>query len=160
MEFRFRPMDAVAAERIYGWQYPEQYAVYSLTGGDAHAHIHYLSDPVNGFYAVSTEADDLIGFRSFGPDGQVRGGDYSGDALDTGGGLRPDLTGRGLGLPVIEAGLAFGRQTYSPTAFRVTVAAFNQRALTVVRRVGFVPVLQFTNEVNNQAFIILVRAPA
>src|SRR5215216_1643676 len=134
MEFYFRPMDSAAAERISRWQYPQPYAVYSLPDNNADSHIQYMSDPANSYYAVATADDDLIAFRSFGLDGQVPGGDYHADALDTGGGLRPDLTGQGIGLPVLLAGLAFGRQIYAPSAFRVTVAAFNQRALTVVSR--------------------------
>ncbi len=160
MDFYFRPMDPAAAAHISRWQYPEPYAMYSLPDGDADSHIQYMCDPANTFYAVRTANDDLIAFRSFGIDGQVPGGEYHADALDTGGGLRPDLTGQGLGLPVLLAGLAFGRQTYAPSAFRVTVAAFNQRALTVVGRAGFVAVQQFIYATTRQAFIVLVRIPA
>jgi [ribosomal protein S18]-alanine N-acetyltransferase len=160
MEFDFRPMSPAAAERISRWRYPEPYTVYSLPADQTNSHIEYMCDPANAYYAVSTTDDDLIGFRSFGLDGQVAGGDYHDNALDTGGGLRPDLTGQRFGLPLLMAGLAFGRQTYLPAAFRVTVAAFNQRALTVVRRAGFIPVQQFTHVATGQAFVILVREPA
>jgi ribosomal-protein-alanine N-acetyltransferase len=47
----------------------------------------------------------------------VPGGTYGADALDTGGGLRPDLTGRGLGREALEVGLAFGRSRFAPRAF-------------------------------------------
>ncbi|MCY7399402.1 MAG: hypothetical protein LH477_00300 [Nocardioides sp.] len=69
-----------------------------------------LLDPEVGYHAVMAE-DRLIGFRSFGPDGQVPGWEYDDSALDTGGGLRPELTGQSLGRAVISAGLpsaAFG----------------------------------------------------
>jgi ribosomal-protein-alanine N-acetyltransferase len=59
-----------------------------------------LVDPEVGYHAVMA-VDRLIGFRSFGPDGQVPGREYDDCALDTGGGLRPDLTGQGLGRMVI-----------------------------------------------------------
>ena len=65
----------------------------------------------------------LAAFRSFGPDGQVPGGTYDDSALDTGGGLQPDLVGQGLGHEAVAAGLAWGRARYAPAAFRVTVAA-------------------------------------
>lgn len=65
----------------------------------------------------------ISGFRSFGADGRVPGWEYDDAALDTGGGLRPELTGRGLGGPVLAAGLEFGRERFAPAPFRVSAAA-------------------------------------
>ncbi|MDQ2672203.1 MAG: GNAT family N-acetyltransferase, partial [Actinomycetota bacterium] len=72
----------------------------------------------------------------FGEDAQVASGKRFGlyeaePALDVGLGMRPDLTGRGLGEEFVYAGLRFARETYSPPAFRLTVAAFNRRAIRV-----------------------------
>ena len=64
-------------------------------------------------------------------------------ALDVGLGMRPDLTGRGLGEEFVHAGLRFARETYSPPAFRLTVAAFNRRAIRVYERAGFETVETF-----------------
>ena len=113
-------------------------------------------DPANGFFAVLS-GGELIGFRSFGPDGRVPGGAYDDSALDTGGGLRPELTGRGLGRSVIAAGLEFGRQRFAPDAFRVTVASFNTRALRVVTSLGFQRASSFTATAGERRFEILVR---
>ncbi len=95
-----------------------------------------LADPASGFFALMDGAR-LTGFRSFGADGQVPGGGYDESALDTGGGLRPELTGKGLGREAIQAGLAFGRARFAPPALRVTVATFNLRAQRVVEALGF-----------------------
>lgn len=146
-------MSRAHAEDIAGWRYPAPYDFYDLHGVSAEE----LLDPAAGFHAV-TSGDRLIGFRSFGPDGQVPGWEYDDSALDTGGGLRPDLTGQGLGRAVIAAGLAFGRAQFAPTAFRVTVAAFNARALRCVRSLGFEPIGTFTGAHNAQDFHVLVRA--
>ena len=100
---------------------------------------------------------DLIGFRSFGPDGQVPGGSYDTEALDTGGGLRPDLVGHGLGREAIETGLSFGRSMFAPNAFRVTVANFNTRALRVVESVGFRPVTHFAATNSGREYTVLLR---
>jgi RimJ/RimL family protein N-acetyltransferase len=67
----------------------------------------------------------------------VPGWDYDDSAWDTGGGLRPELTGQGLGRTVIRAGLAHGRSRFAPPAFRVTVASFNARALRTVESLPF-----------------------
>jgi len=45
------------------------------------------------YVAVLDARDEMIAFRCFGPEARVLGGAYFEDALDMGGGLRPDLTG-------------------------------------------------------------------
>jgi ribosomal-protein-alanine N-acetyltransferase len=142
---------AFAAE-IARWRYPAPYDCYDMTGDDPAA----LADPGSGFFALTDETG-LIGFRSFGPDGQVPGGTYDGAALDTGGGLRPDLTGRGLGREAIATGLDFGRERFRPAAFRVTIAAFNVRAQRVVTALGFRPAGSFRGSVNGRDYEILTR---
>ena len=85
----------------------------------------YIEAPARGWAITRNQGDRLIGFRSFGPDGQAPGWQYDDSALDTGGGLRPmNSTGQGLGRSAISAGLAFGRERFAPAAFRVTVASF------------------------------------
>jgi ribosomal-protein-alanine N-acetyltransferase len=143
---------ALAAE-LTGWRYPAPYDCYDMTGADPAA----LAAPDSGFFALTDETG-LIGFRSFGADGQVPGGTYDASALDTGGGLRPDLTGRGRGRDAIAAGLEFGRQRFGPETFRITVAAFNIRALRVVAALGFRPAGSFRGTANGRDYEILTRA--
>ena len=151
-EIAIVPMTAEHAADMLTWRYPAPYDCYDAAGGDPG----YYADPANGFFAVLS-GGQFIGFRSFGPDGQVPGGGYDDSALDTGGGLRPELTGRGLGRSVIAAGLEFGRQRFAPDAFRVTVASFNARALRVVTALGFAPVRSFAATADGRRFEILVR---
>jgi RimJ/RimL family protein N-acetyltransferase len=96
-----------------------------------------LADPSSGFVALVDASGGLVGYRSFGPDGRVPGGSYDESALDTGGGLRPDLTGLGLGRSAIRIGLDYGWATFDTTRLRITVWADNERALRVVRSLGF-----------------------
>ena len=99
----------------------------------------------------------LVGFRSFGPDGQVPGWDYDDQSLDTGGGLRARLVGCGFGRCAISAGLAYGRAQFAPPAFRVTVATFNVRALRTVEGLGFERVGQFNAATDGSSFEVLIR---
>jgi [ribosomal protein S18]-alanine N-acetyltransferase len=145
-------MSAPYAAEIVTWRYPAPYDCYDMTGANAA----FIASAESGFYAL-TDMDELIGFRSFGADGQVPGGDYDESALDTGGGLRPDLTGKGLGREAISTGLEFGRREFAPAAFRVTVASFNERALRVVRALGFRQVGSFAATTDGRRFEILVR---
>lgn len=144
--------DEFAAE-ICTWRYPAPYGCYDMTSADPDE----LVRPELGFYAL-VSAGELIGFRSFGADGRVAGWDYDDTALDTGGGLRPDLVGRGLGRAAISAGLAFGRSQFAPMAFRVTVAAFNTRALRTVEALGFARISRFEATTDRRPFEVLVRS--
>jgi len=152
---RVTAMTPVFAADLVTWRYPAPYDCYDVTGVDPA----YFLDPANGFFALVSGAE-LIGFRSFGADGQVPGGAYDASALDTGGGLRPSLTGQGLGRLAIQTGLEFGRRRYAPAAFRVTVASFNSRALRVVTSLGFRPVGSFAAAADGGQFEILVRQEA
>lgn len=152
-------MNVAFAHEIANWRYDPPYALYNLAADSAGADeaIRALADPSNGYFAVTDEREELVAFRCFGVEARVAGGDYSEDALDTGGGLRPDLTGRGLGLSVLQAGLSFGTERFHPIAFRVTVAAFNQRALRVCERAGFHVVQGFRRPSDGLQFAVLVR---
>jgi [ribosomal protein S18]-alanine N-acetyltransferase len=152
---RIVPMTPAYAADIVRWRYPAPYDCYDMTGASPA----FIASPASGFFALVGQ-DELIGFRSFGVDGQVPGGDYDDSALDTGGGLRPDLTGRGLGRQAIATGLEFGRLEFAPPAFRVTVASFNERALRVVRSLGFRDVSSFHALTDGRSFEILVLKTA
>jgi ribosomal-protein-alanine N-acetyltransferase len=140
------------ATEIGTWRYEPPYDRYDMTSVDPA----FLVSAESGYFAL-VDDDQLIGFRSFGVDGQVPGGRYDASALDTGGGLRPDLTGKGLGRLAISTGLEFGEQRFAPAAFRVTVATFNARALRVVDALGFSAVEDFQASTDRRGYRILVR---
>ena len=144
--------DEFAAD-IATWRYDEPYATYSLTGADPA----FFIDPSNGYVALVNDAEELIGYRCFGPDGRVPGYDYDGSALDTGGGLRPVLTGQGLGRQVIETGLAYGQKRFAPVAFRVTVASFNARAQRVITSLGFRHLARFNATTDGTQYDVFTR---
>lgn len=146
------PLTREHAEDIATWQYAAPYGTYDMVGADPAE----LLLPEVGYHAVLAD-DRLIGFRSFGPDGQVPGWAYDDSALDTGGGLRPELTGQGLGSIVISTGLAYGRAQFAPTAFRVTVASFNARALRTVAALGFQRIGIFNASRDGREFMVLAR---
>jgi ribosomal-protein-alanine N-acetyltransferase len=73
--------------------------------------------------------------------------------------LRPDLTGRGLGLEFLAAALQFGRRRFAPAGFRLAVATFNERAIRVYERAGFRRVEVFTHHTNggDYPFLLMIR---
>lgn len=146
-------MTASLAAEIKTWRYEPPYDCYDMTDVDPD----FLVSEESGYFALVADDGELAGFRSFGADGQVPGGRYDSSALDTGGGLRPDMTGKGLGRLAISTGLRFGAERFVPAAFRMTVATFNARALRVVEALGFRAVDEFNATADGRGYKILVR---
>ena len=153
MQLSFQPMTRAAAESMTDWVYSAPYNIYGYHTRNRAEALTYLTAPINRFFAAF-DGNELVGFRSFGADGRVAGGDYDGRYLDTGGGLRPDLTGRGLGQSAIAQGLHFGASVFRTTRFRVTIAGFNLRAQTVCRRLGFHVTQQFIRPHDRAEFLV------
>jgi ribosomal-protein-alanine N-acetyltransferase len=125
LRFTLKPITPSDARAISCWRYEEPYSIYD-------------GDPTS----VDALLQPRFSYHCFGEDAQVAAGKRLGvyevePALDVGLGMRPDLTGRGLGAEFLRAGLRFAREVYSPPAFRLTVAAFNHRAIRVYERAGF-----------------------
>jgi RimJ/RimL family protein N-acetyltransferase len=153
MEFTFRPMDRDSAERVVAWRYAAPYDFYNVDASAMPA----LLEPTNAYYVASTADDDLVGFCCFGADARVPGGTYDDTAVDVGIGLRPDLTGRGLGTDFLLTVLAFAGQELGASRFRATIAAFNARSLLVAERTGFVRTSAFTS-MEGIAFLHLLKS--
>lgn len=157
--FAFAPMTEPDARAVVAWRYEGPYVLYNTDPAQFDETRRALLEPRNRYYAVRTAEDGLVGTFCFGPDAQVPGGDYDdADALDIGLGLRPDLTGRGLGGAFLLAGLAFARERLvpTPTRFRLTVAAFNRRAIRVYERAGFRPTHRFVRPSDGREFLQMV----
>jgi ribosomal-protein-alanine N-acetyltransferase len=121
------------AREIAGWRYDEPYSLYD-PGPTA---VETLLDPDNAYHAALGTEGELIGYCCFGPDARVPGLEAEEGVLDVGGGLRPDLTGIGLGAGFLRASCELGRELYGPDSFRLVVAAFNRRAQRVAAALGF-----------------------
>jgi RimJ/RimL family protein N-acetyltransferase len=80
------------------------------------------------FFSVRDEHDELVGFYYY---------ELKGAALEIGLGLRPDLTGRGVGLEFLRGGIAFAREHFGTERIILNVAEFNERAIKVYERAGF-----------------------
>ena len=154
---RFAPMDEAAARDIIAWRYEAPYDVYNLGLEDEEQVVSCFLDPANAYYAIFGRQRTLAAYCCFGAEGQVPGGDYSDSALDMGLGVRPDLTGQGLGGTFVGAILRFAQGELAPAAFRVTVAEFNERALRVWKRAGFQPAQRFKRTFDGMPFVVLTR---
>lgn len=153
----FEPMDRPSALAVLRWHYDAPYDLYNLDSYDFEETLSDLLDPGNAYHTLWDERGKLVAFCCFGVDAQVAGGDYSAPALDVGLGVRPDLTGQGYGLDYVLAVLGFAEAESQVSAFRVTVALFNQRARRVWEKAGFVEVHRFRRASDGRTFVIMMR---
>ena len=161
MRFTLTRITRADAQAISRWRYDGPYSVYN---GNP-ASVESLLEPRYFYHSVNDDGE-LVGYFCFGEDARVSAGKRLGlyetePALDIGLGMRPDLTGQGLGEEFVRSGLEFARQTYSPPAFRLTVATFNHRAISVYEKAGFEPVKTFgAIKLNGEREWLLMRCEA
>jgi [ribosomal protein S18]-alanine N-acetyltransferase len=159
-QLTFVPLTAHHVSQILTWRYPPPYDLYNMGKGTADPlelieAIDYFSQVQYHFEAVLRQpAAELVAFCSFGSDGQVAGGDYSAAAVDIGMGVRPNLTGRGLGGMFAGVAIDYAHKMFDSTQLRVTIAEFNRRAQKVWQRHGFVPTQRFYANFGQRPFII------
>lgn len=122
-------MDPPAAQAIKSWRYPAPYDFYDLDADpEDMAEFMDARNWPGAYYAVYNQLGELVGFFTFQVEGRTAA---------VGLGMRPDLTGRGLGAQFVGAGLEYGAQLLGIDRYVVSVAAFNERAVSVYRRLGF-----------------------
>jgi RimJ/RimL family protein N-acetyltransferase len=157
MKLKIQPLSDEQIRIFATWEYSGPYAMYNMSSEDMESHVRFFSDPENGYFAITDEQGELLGFCNFGADARVPGGDYSAKAVDIGMGMRPELTGKGYGAEYARAVFDFARMHYSEQHHRVTIAEFNQRAQRLCLGFGFSQVSRFTRESDDKPFIIMVR---
>ncbi len=157
MQIRNEPLTEQEVRDFLNWRYDAPYDIYNLETTDLAGAIAFFLDGDNGYFAVYDEGDTLIGFCCFGFEGQVPGGDYSLDALDVGVGMRPELTGQGLGYNFVAAVLAHAEEAFAPQRLRATIALFNQRSQRVFEKHGFRRQSQFTGTARPRQYVILIK---
>jgi RimJ/RimL family protein N-acetyltransferase len=156
MDFRISPLLPEQANELIGWTYDPPYDGYDLSPDQ----LDNLLLPEYRYHAILNNTGDLIGYCCYGIDGQVPGGDYSRgepEVLDFGIGLRPDLTGKGMGGEFVREIMDYAIDAYQPQILRVTVATFNSRSLRVFRSLGFKETFQFTRDLVDIKFIQLEK---
>ena len=155
MKIDYRPADKKSAPEFVKWQYEPPYDVYNCPLEEVEKAIQYNTDPENNVYAMFNQDGKLIGYCSYGKDAQVPGGDYSEDALDIGLMIKPELTGQGLGTILAGGTIQDGIDKYAPAKLRVTIAAFNKRAIRTWEKIGFQHIQTFKRDGDGMEFIIM-----
>lgn len=143
----------VHAEEVAGWRYEPPYDFYDLASDPADEAA--MRDPSHADHhraVLDDEGEHLDAFWYFA---------RHDDVVEVGIGLRPDLTGRGLGEPFLRAQLAYAAEQWGPATFRLFVAAWNERAIRLYERLGFREVARETRRfelVGEHEFLQMERA--
>ena len=103
----------------------------------------------DAYFSVRDESGDLVGFFQFERKDKI---------VDVGLGMRPDLTGKGLGVGYLFAGLEFARERFAPERFTLSVTTFNERAIRVYERAGFERGHVYTHHTNGGEYLFLAMA--
>jgi ribosomal-protein-alanine N-acetyltransferase len=133
-------MTADDAHAIAAWRYADPYSFYDWDRdpGD----LAELLDPSEWgrrYFSADDADGELAGFLVIKAAEGV---------AEIGLGLRPALTGRGLGGAFLDAGLRFAAERFGARSFALAVAAFNLRAITVYERAGFREVRRYEHATN------------
>jgi len=132
MKYRFISMnDGYANEIIDNWHYQGMYSFYDMTADEEDLKIFTdRSYWENTTFAVLDKSDVLIGWSTFYLDNE---------ALWLSLGLKPELTGIGLGEGFVSECIKFAQSRYklNREPIRLEVALFNERAIKVYKKVGF-----------------------
>lgn len=154
--FQIRPMTDIFAQDISNWKSPNEYHIYSFEPSEE------LNQELLGgdYVACVNEQEQLVGYFCYGQSAQIPTVEnfiYSADRLDIGLGLRPDLCGKGLGRKFLRCGIAYASAHYHASSLRLSVAAFNRRAISVYEACGFQTVGSVTLKTNAMPFQIMIR---
>ena len=145
-------MTAADAHAVAAWRYPGEYSFYDADADPDD--LAELLDPTEWgrryFAADETPQHQLAGFLVVKLTGRV---------AEIGLGLRPDLTGHGLGESFVRTCLRFAAVALEAQRYTLAVAAFNRRAITVYQRAGFQEVERFEHFTNGglHAFVRMAR---
>jgi [ribosomal protein S18]-alanine N-acetyltransferase len=143
--FHFDSITAEEAREVAGWRYEGELAVYNCPAEEVEGMVLVMMLSGNQYFAAhDAGTGEVIGHCCFGEDARVAGGDYSDEsAVDVGLGLRPDLVGQGMGVAFVQAILGFARDRFGYERARLTVAAWNGRAIRTYEKTGFVQFSSF-----------------
>jgi len=138
----YRRLDQADARAIAQWEYPAPYDAYSRPFRDPEQ-VALLLEPDAGYYALLSEDGMLVGYFCLGAAGRIAGGAYRGTGLDPGLALRPDLAGLGQAAGYVRAVMRQLARERSAEWLRVTIEAWNRRALHLCEGLGFRSVTVF-----------------
>ena len=148
MGYHFTIMTQEQAEDIaFTWHYDGEYSFYDMEA-DKEDLAEFLNPETRGetMFAV-TYKDELVAFLSVAR--------VDNTTFDIGLGMKPSLTGRGKGAEFLKAAIDFVKSEFPAEKITLSVAAFNQRAIKVYRKIGFEDTGSMMQKTNGSTFEFL-----
>lgn len=145
MELIIENMNEESVRDILSWVYDKPYDFYNneLTDED-------MKEKLDGSYYALVNDNQLFGFFCTGENAQVpvgkKIGVYSVDSIDMGLGMNPKFVGKGNGFEFCSFILRYIEKNNKGTPIRLTVAKFNQRAIHLYDKLGFVKKAEFSTD--------------
>lgn len=130
MRFSLKPMEEREAVEISEWHYNPPYTFYDFASDleDAKEFLDFKNWPDDKYFSVLDKSGELVGFFEM---------NHHSGYIEIGLGMRPDMTGNGLGLTFVETGIDFIVEKFKAGTIKLKVASFNERAIKVYERAGF-----------------------
>ena len=147
MRYNFVSMNKEYSHEIsHNWKYSGIYSFYDMTADEED-----LKDFLNEgnwdghYFAVLNEESELIGFYSF---------HFEDEILWLGLGLKPELSGVGLGYEFVISGMNFVIENlnYRKNYVMLAVAYFNKRAIRLYEKIGFQSIEKYVQRTNGGEF--------
>lgn len=138
MQLLIEKMNEELAKEILSWKYDKPYDFYNNELTDE-----AIREMLDGSYiALVNDHQELIGFFCTGDDAIVpvgkKFGVYSDKSIDMGLGMNPKYVGKGSGFEFCSFILRYIEKNDKGRPIRLTVAKFNERAIHLYEKLGFV----------------------
>lgn len=155
MRLHVKEMDEIFAEEILGWTYEEPYDFYNNE---------YSVDAVrellnHSYFVALDDHEEIFGYFCIGESAQVPIGSmfgvYPEGCMDIGIGMNPVFTGQGRGHLFLTFILNYIMGLVGTVSLRLTVAAFNTRAIHLYEKHRFEMEKAFRH--GDVVFITMVR---
>ncbi|ATP41395.1 GNAT family N-acetyltransferase [Solibacillus sp. R5-41] len=146
MQLLIENMNGEIAKEVLSWEYDKPYDFYNNELTDE-----AMKELLDGSYnALVNNNQELIGFFCTGNNAQVpvgkKLGVYSAKSIDMGLGMNPKYVGKGSGFEFCSFIMRYIEKNYQSTPIRLTVAKFNQRAIHLYEKLGFVKKDEFSTD--------------
>lgn len=143
MNFNFIPMKKEYANEIaYDWKYDGIYSFYDMTEDEEDLQEFLDENTWNkDCFAVISDEGELAGYYTFY---------FEDEIMWLGFGLKPGLTGKGLGGEFVTSGINFALKKfdYKKDYIMLAVATFNKRAIKAYEKIGFETVEKYMQKTN------------